>query len=87
MLISLFFVFLLFGLAIFIDTGSDYDDLSFGELNYLVGLHEKNKNYDRTIDILEIMKSRVKDDDNRVNMINDKLESIKKIQLTELNYK
>jgi len=60
-------------------------DLNLDELKYIVDYHEKNKNYDRAIQILEIMKSKVDPNDLRLELIDKKISSIKVEQIKGSN--
>jgi hypothetical protein len=59
------------------------ENFNLDEIKSLVDMHETNKNFERSIELLEIMKSMIKKDDIRIESINSRVESIKKKQLKE----
>jgi hypothetical protein len=63
---------------------SNNKELTLGELKLLADTYETNKNYDRCIYFLEIMKSKIEPNDLRLSLINQKLESIKTKQLEKV---
>lgn len=83
---SLVIVLLFFGIIIpLLSLGESFyeKNINLDELRILVDIHEKNKDYNRTIDLLEIMKSKIDNNDIRLESINNRLESLKRKQLGE----